>query len=61
MHGKAPLVSIRKEKREINLEPVLVLHHRETIEDDTIVPIVSSARLETVQTLENTKNNRSPT
>ena len=60
MQGKVPLVSIRKEKQRINPRPVCVLLQRETIEDDIIVLRVSSAWLETVQTLENNKNNRSP-
>jgi hypothetical protein len=61
MHGKPAQVSIRKEKQRINLEPVLALHHRETIEDDSIVLRSSSVALELQLLTGKPKNNRSPT
>lgn len=60
MHGKAALVVVRKEKEKINPRPVRTFLQREHREDDVIVLRVSSAWLETVQTLENTKNHRAP-
>jgi hypothetical protein len=49
-----------KRKKKINLRPVSPVLQRENRENRYVVLRVSSARLETVQTLENTKTTALP-
>ena len=60
MQGKPAQVVQRKEKREINLSTVSLLLQRETLEDDNIVLIVSSAMLLHYLTTGKPQNHRAP-